>query len=398
MKKGLVVFLVVMAFFVKGFGQSAGVQRMLHQASIYFVAGKYEDALKLLKEAYSQYPDPNILWNIGRCYEEMWDYEDALRAFKIYASMVKDPHSIKTAKDKIKTLTKKWADQLAIDGERYEAEGRLIDAYQAYDKAYSLVKKPELLWKMAMIRKKRKEYELAIAMLNRYIKAKPGIDEVAAAKQEIAAIKVALQEKRIKQARSLAAQGQYVSAMELLKSAYLLRQDPSVQLEIGLLYEKMGKKNKALGIYKRLLNVGDKRIRASAQQRIDILTGKKVAVGGGSNKGKILKISGYIVGGVAVALLVTGGVMWGLSSKDFNKLDSLNRDDQGRIIGMSQKDAADLRDKAERYQKIAGWTIGSGAVCAVVSGVLYWQGIKHTRVVAHILHNNGFVFGLGGDF
>ena len=45
---------------------------------------KYSEALDLFMKAYSRYPKPEILYNIGKCYEKLGDYKNAIKFYEQY--------------------------------------------------------------------------------------------------------------------------------------------------------------------------------------------------------------------------------------------------------------------------------------------------------------------------
>jgi len=66
----------------------ARVEQLHVEAVAMFRAGKYGWARKKFSEAYAIYPDPKLLYNIGRCYEAMGDIPQAIKYFDRCA---KDP-------------------------------------------------------------------------------------------------------------------------------------------------------------------------------------------------------------------------------------------------------------------------------------------------------------------
>ena len=45
---------------------------------------KYSEALDLFMKAYSRYPKPEILYNIGKCYDKLGDYKNAIKFYEQY--------------------------------------------------------------------------------------------------------------------------------------------------------------------------------------------------------------------------------------------------------------------------------------------------------------------------
>ncbi len=45
---------------------------------------KYSEALEMFMKAYSRYPRPEILYNIGKCYDKLGDYQNAIKFYEQY--------------------------------------------------------------------------------------------------------------------------------------------------------------------------------------------------------------------------------------------------------------------------------------------------------------------------
>ncbi|MEZ4382038.1 MAG: tetratricopeptide repeat protein [Nannocystaceae bacterium] len=59
---------------------------LTEQASEKYSEGDYEGAIALFERAYALEPEPNILFNIGRIYEEAGKYEDAITYYERFIS------------------------------------------------------------------------------------------------------------------------------------------------------------------------------------------------------------------------------------------------------------------------------------------------------------------------
>lgn len=71
-----------------------------------FEAGKYENALTQFKDAYSRFDPPRfvipeVIWNIGRCHEELGDLLSALRAFEEFEKYADTPEYKAAAQKKV---------------------------------------------------------------------------------------------------------------------------------------------------------------------------------------------------------------------------------------------------------------------------------------------------------
>lgn len=58
------------------------VEDLNRQAAAEFRAGNFEEAIDLFEDAYALQPVPNLLYNIGRCYEQLEEWDEAIRYFE----------------------------------------------------------------------------------------------------------------------------------------------------------------------------------------------------------------------------------------------------------------------------------------------------------------------------
>ncbi|MCX7959580.1 MAG: tetratricopeptide repeat protein [Deltaproteobacteria bacterium] len=52
-----------------------------------YKSDKYSEALELFMKAYSRFPRPEILYNIGKCYEKLGDYQNAIKFYEQYVML-----------------------------------------------------------------------------------------------------------------------------------------------------------------------------------------------------------------------------------------------------------------------------------------------------------------------
>ena len=396
----LVVFLAISlgrALETRAWAQAPpGVGSLVDQAGAAFAAGDYGKALRFLEQAYKTYPNPNILWNIGRCYEEMHEYKDALKVFKMYSGMRISPREKEQAENKVKSMESLWAAQLEDQADKLLGKGDRKGAIQALTRAYRLGKNSMDLLGIAKILESQQKLERALEVLLVFKERVEGTDVGTVADEEIATVKLKLQEKRMVKAGELVKQGKYGAAIQVMESAFKLRQDLSVLWEIAGTYEKAGKKGKALQAYKKILSMSPgTRLEGLARQKIKELSKPKehpvtrktrvapprmVEYPRATHGGQGLKVASYIVAGVAGALAVTGGVLAGIADRDFNRLEGAATDKQGWITGMSQEEAASLQSSAWTKRKASWILFGSAGGIAVVSLVLYFTGLSQEHI------------------
>lgn len=65
---------------------------------------KYSEALELFMKAYARYPRPEILYNIGRCYDKLGDYENAIKYYDQYIKLKPDAEDRQEVEELIKNL------------------------------------------------------------------------------------------------------------------------------------------------------------------------------------------------------------------------------------------------------------------------------------------------------
>jgi tetratricopeptide (TPR) repeat protein len=70
-------------------------EKRARAAELLFETGQYREALKQFSEVYSLFEPsgfviPEVIWNLGRCHEELGDLEEAIRFFKVFEGKVSD--------------------------------------------------------------------------------------------------------------------------------------------------------------------------------------------------------------------------------------------------------------------------------------------------------------------
>ena len=83
-----------------------------------FALGKFDDALHEYQEAFDAKPLPDFLFNIGQCYRNLGDYDQAIFSYKKYLSLAPDAPN----KDAVQQLI----DELETKGDRANAK-KLVD-------------------------------------------------------------------------------------------------------------------------------------------------------------------------------------------------------------------------------------------------------------------------------
>jgi tetratricopeptide (TPR) repeat protein len=85
--------------------------------------GEYDKALEAFKEAYDQFEDPAILFNIAQCHRQLGHAEEALRVYQSYLRNAKSPPNSDEVRSIIKRLEQVRAEEIAT--RRRPPEGTL---------------------------------------------------------------------------------------------------------------------------------------------------------------------------------------------------------------------------------------------------------------------------------
>lgn len=93
-----------------------------------YKAGEFEHAAELLREAYSLYPEPLLLYNLGRAQEGLGDTSGALASYEKYLQEAKDIKDRGAIERRIETLKAQIAKQEEDARRRAEEEERRRNA------------------------------------------------------------------------------------------------------------------------------------------------------------------------------------------------------------------------------------------------------------------------------
>ncbi|HEY5921482.1 MAG TPA: hypothetical protein VIV11_07415 [Kofleriaceae bacterium] len=92
-----------------------------------YKAGKFEKAADLLREAYRLYPEPLLLYNLGRAQEGLGDAEGALESYERYLNDAKEIKDRGAIERRIATLKAQLDKQAAEAKQREEDEKRRLE-------------------------------------------------------------------------------------------------------------------------------------------------------------------------------------------------------------------------------------------------------------------------------
>jgi tetratricopeptide (TPR) repeat protein len=91
-------------------------RRYFERGEKLFALGRFDEALEQYQEAFDAKPLPGFLYNIGQCYRNLGDYDQAIFSFKKYLDLEPDASN----KDAVEELITELEDKKARgDGERF---------------------------------------------------------------------------------------------------------------------------------------------------------------------------------------------------------------------------------------------------------------------------------------
>lgn len=147
------------------------------QATAFYRVEAYEEAIEEWKESYELHPNPSRLFNIGRAYEELGEYQDAVEYYRRYMSDDPDGDAVSEARARSVRLERELerereAEALSTARQRV-SERDYEGAIEAYQRAYELSEDPALVYEIAQARRLAGDREEAIAEYERYLELAP---------------------------------------------------------------------------------------------------------------------------------------------------------------------------------------------------------------------------------
>ncbi len=89
--------------------------QLFEQSDTAYKAGDFEHAADLLRKAYAAYPEPILLYNLGRALEGLGDAKDAIDAYESYLHVAKHIEDRGAIERRIETLKVQLAKQAEAD-------------------------------------------------------------------------------------------------------------------------------------------------------------------------------------------------------------------------------------------------------------------------------------------
>jgi tetratricopeptide (TPR) repeat protein len=92
-----------------------------------YKAGRFDESIALLREAYALKPEPVLLFNLGRCYEAKDDLPDAIDAYGRYLARAPDKDR-PAVERRLTTLRRQLVDREALEARHQDELRRLANA------------------------------------------------------------------------------------------------------------------------------------------------------------------------------------------------------------------------------------------------------------------------------
>ncbi len=158
-------------------------RKRFEQGEAYFKAGTYDKAIEEYRAAYDLVPRPGLLFNIGLCYENLDDPENAIAFYDRYVGADPDGGKVSEARARREALSRKLDERRADAERRQRAEDERTAGTRAliagdYDEAiarltasYELVPEPEVLFELAEAYRGVGDWILAATEYRRYLAA-----------------------------------------------------------------------------------------------------------------------------------------------------------------------------------------------------------------------------------
>ena len=141
--------------------------------------GKYVEALLEFKKAYELKPSSGLSFNIAKCYEQLAQWEEAIKAYERHSSETSNPRERTEAADKIEFLKSKIASNTNSPDARYQARidggkkafarGDYDAAIQEFKQAFEIKPTSAVLFNIAKSYERLARYEEAIDAYKQYL-------------------------------------------------------------------------------------------------------------------------------------------------------------------------------------------------------------------------------------
>jgi hypothetical protein len=352
-----------------------------------FDAKKFKDALKQFMDAYALFEPPKfvipeVIWNIGRCYEEMGDDVNALKFFEEFERYAKDPQykgaaqaKIKEVKGRIRAFIEITVDEegaeVILDGEMIGLSPLEAPLKVTPGKHVLVVQKtgfPQFESTVDVAIGEKKRVDVVLADVDGFVR-------IVASGNLTGQAKVAVDDKQVYE-------GVLPTSVKVQPGSHRVRVEGLQNADVVDKVIEVGKKEtvEVVVIAKKEVLPPPTGI-AKKPEESKTLPGPAVTK---KVEAKKKFPWHFVVMGGGGALVIVGGVMNALAKKDASKIDSANKAPDGTVIGMTRQEALDLQSSADTKKKTAYAFYGIGA--ATIAGgtawwlVTYFKGKKHASM------------------
>ncbi|MCP4749887.1 MAG: tetratricopeptide repeat protein [Proteobacteria bacterium] len=230
-----VKYLIKAAILLKKSEGIYSMSQLMHEADLFFGQGNLDKALEFYQIAATEKPDPEIRNRIGIIYRNQKQIDEAIITFKEVLEI--DPNS-ETANQQLQQIHEYY---LGMGEELFE-EKKYKPSAEYFDKALSIMRSPDALKKAARayrqlndIKREKRLLEEADAILN-------GEKEKGQER---------LRKALIVKSKGLMKQKKYQKAIEVIETAFEMKVDKNVYLQLAVLYKKFKGADSLAGLEKR---------------------------------------------------------------------------------------------------------------------------------------------------
>ena len=167
--------------------------------------GKYVEALLEFQRAYELRPTSALSYNIARCYEQLSQWEEAIKAYERFSSETTSPRERTEAADKIEFLKTKVAGGTNTSDAKYQARidngkkafgrGDYDAAIQEFKAAFELKPTSAVLFNIAKSYERMSRYEEAIDFYKQYLDLDPNTPDRSDVEEQIRRLQKSIRER-----------------------------------------------------------------------------------------------------------------------------------------------------------------------------------------------------------
>lgn len=167
--------------------------------------GKYVEALLEFQRAYELRPTPALSYNIARCYEQLSQWDEAIKTYERYQSETANPRERTEAADKIEFLKSKLSGGAGTTDAKYQsridngrkafARGDYDAAIQEFKAAFEIKPTSAVLFNIAKSYERLARYEEAIDFYKQYLDLDPNAPDRADVEEQVRRLQKSIRER-----------------------------------------------------------------------------------------------------------------------------------------------------------------------------------------------------------